>query len=65
MHNEGTPESQKSENGNQAESPAHKRSWVRIVVYLMLACVLGLISWRIYQNQQQTRLPAPARRRRC
>ncbi|MGB6974150.1 MAG: efflux RND transporter periplasmic adaptor subunit [Terracidiphilus sp.] len=30
-----------------------RRAWVRVVVYLVLIGVLGLIGWRIYQNQQK------------
>jgi len=31
--------------------PARKGSWLRILVYLVLAAGLGLIVWRIHQNQ--------------
>jgi multidrug efflux system membrane fusion protein len=31
-----------------------KGSWIRILVYLVLACALGLVVWKIHQNQLQT-----------
>lgn len=31
----------------------HKRTWVRVVVYLVLAAAVGLIVWRVYQNKQK------------
>jgi membrane fusion protein, multidrug efflux system len=34
------------------EQPARKGGWGRIVVYLLIACGLGFVVWRIYQNQQ-------------
>ena len=54
MSIEGTPESHLSAVDTPQPPPAHKRSWVRIVVYLVLVTALGLIVWRIYQNQKQT-----------
>ncbi|HEU5352697.1 MAG TPA: efflux RND transporter periplasmic adaptor subunit [Terracidiphilus sp.] len=34
--------------------PARPRNpWVRVVVYLVLAGLLGLVGWRIYQNKQK------------
>jgi len=54
MSTEGTPETFPAANGIE---PHHKSStgfWVRIVIYVVLASVLGLIVWRIYQNQKQT-----------
>ena len=34
--------------------PVKKSSGIRIVVYLVLAIVVGVIVWRVYQNQQKT-----------
>jgi len=36
------------------QNPGHKNPWVRLVIYLVLATVLGLIAWRVYQNKQKT-----------
>src|ERR1035437_306630 len=52
MSIEDAPESHLAANGNQQHPPAPKGSWVRIVVYLVLVTALGLIVWRIYQNQK-------------
>jgi multidrug efflux system membrane fusion protein len=52
MSIEGAPESQLAANGIQQQSHPHKSSWVRIVFYLVLAAALGLIVWKVYQNQQ-------------
>ncbi len=54
MSFEGTPESHLAANGHDQQPHAPRRSWVRIVVYLVLLAALGLIVWRIYQNQKQT-----------
>jgi multidrug efflux system membrane fusion protein len=53
MSIEGTSESQQSENsnlGNHEEPRAPKSHWVRLIVYLVLACLVGFVGWRIYQN---------------
>jgi multidrug efflux system membrane fusion protein len=52
MSIEGTPESYPAADGNQQQLPTHKGSWVRIVVYLVLVTALGLIIWKIHQNQK-------------
>jgi len=54
MSIEGTPESHLAAAGLPQQQPAHKGSWVRIVVYLVLITALGLVVWRIYQNKKQT-----------
>ena len=55
MSIEGTPESHLSAAGLPQQNPDHKgSSWVRVVVYLVLVTALGLVVWRIYQNQKQT-----------
>ncbi len=54
MSMEDTPESQLSGNSALQQSAPPKRAWVRVVVYLVLATALGVIVWRIHQNQQQT-----------
>jgi multidrug efflux system membrane fusion protein len=53
MSIEGTPVSPLAEDGSEQLQPAHKSSWVRIVVYVVLIVVLSLIVGRIYQNQKQ------------
>ena len=52
MSIEGAPESYQAANGLEPQAPAHKSSWVRIVVYLVLLAALGLIVWKIHKNQQ-------------
>jgi multidrug efflux system membrane fusion protein len=54
MSMEDTPESQLSENSVLQQPAPPKRAWVRVVVYLVLATALGVIVWRIHQNQLQT-----------
>ena len=49
MSYQGTPESHL---GLQQQPTAHKGSWVRIVVYVVLVAALGLIVWKIYTNQK-------------
>lgn len=55
MSIETTQESQPSGIDSHAEPRAHKRTWIRIIVYLALAGLLGFIAWRIYQNQEQAK----------
>jgi Biotin-lipoyl like len=50
---EVTPQSHQSSAGAYPERPTRKGSWVRVVIYLVLVCALGLVAWRIYNNQQQ------------
>jgi multidrug efflux system membrane fusion protein len=52
MSIESTSESSLSTASLQPQPHAHKRTWVRIVVYLVLVTALGLIIWKVYQNQQ-------------
>jgi multidrug efflux system membrane fusion protein len=52
MSIEGTQELQQSETGNFSEPPAHKRTWLRVLIYLVLIGALAFVGWRIYQNQQ-------------
>lgn len=52
MSNEGAPGSNSAEAGIVQQPPAHKGSWVRIVVYLVIVAALGLVVWIIYRNQQ-------------
>jgi multidrug efflux system membrane fusion protein len=52
MSIESTPESSLAANGLQNQPHAHKSSWVRMIVYLVLVVALGLIVWKIYQNQK-------------
>ena len=52
MSIEDAPESHLPTIGKLHQPPARKRAWIRVVVYLVLVSALGLIVWRIYQNQQ-------------
>jgi multidrug efflux system membrane fusion protein len=54
MSMEDTPQPSLSESNALQQPAPHKRAWVRVVVYLLLATALGVIVWRIHQNQQQT-----------
>ncbi len=54
MSIEGTPESKLAAGSALQNESTPKSGWLRIVVYLVLATALGLIVWRVYQNQQQT-----------
>ena len=54
MSFEDAPESHLASSGIEQQPSAPRRSWVRIVIYLVLATVLSLVAWRIYQNQKQT-----------
>ncbi|MDR3751757.1 MAG: efflux RND transporter periplasmic adaptor subunit [Terracidiphilus sp.] len=58
MSSEGTPESHLPTISDLHQPPVRKRSWISIVVYLVLAIALGLIVWRVYQNQQATKAAA-------
>jgi len=55
MSIETSQEPQRSGIDRQEEPRAHKRTWIRIIVYLVLAGLLGFIAWRIYQGQQQAK----------
>ncbi len=37
----------------ETEPSGHKNTWIRVVVYLVLAAAVGLIVWRVYQNKQK------------
>jgi multidrug efflux system membrane fusion protein len=54
MSTEGPPETSLAANGIEQRHNSPKSSWVRIVVYVVLVAALGLVVWRIYQNQKQT-----------
>ena len=38
----------------ESQPPGQRNTWVRVVVYLVLAAAVGLIVWRVYQNKQKT-----------
>jgi membrane fusion protein, multidrug efflux system len=38
----------------ETQPPGKRNSFIRIVVYLILAAAVGLIVWRVYQNKQKT-----------
>jgi membrane fusion protein, multidrug efflux system len=56
MSSEATSQSHLPNGSAYAEPPARKGSRngsrIRVVVYLVLVCALGLAAWRIYHNQQ-------------
>ncbi|MGA2352231.1 MAG: efflux RND transporter periplasmic adaptor subunit [Terracidiphilus sp.] len=52
MSFDGTPESHLAADGFEQQSHTPKGSWVRIVIYAVLVAALGLIVWKIYQNQK-------------
>jgi len=54
MSIEGTQETQLSGIENQVEPRAHKKVWIRVVVYLAVVGALGFVGWRIYQNHVAT-----------
>jgi multidrug efflux system membrane fusion protein len=37
----------------ESQPAGPKHTWVRVVVYLVLATAVGLIVWRVYQNKQK------------
>ncbi len=53
MSIDGTPESHPSNHDGYESHSSHGKSWVRIIIYLVLLCGAGLVAWRIYQNKQQ------------
>ena len=53
MEIQHAPETHLRATGTLEPEPEHKRVWVRIVVYLVIAIALGLAVWKVYQNQQQ------------
>ena len=54
MSFESTPDSLLPTGDAQNQRPVRKGSWIRILIYLVLLCGVGLIVWRIHQNQLQT-----------
>ena len=52
MSIEGTPESYPPTNSAIEQPVSSKGFWIRVFVYLALACLLGLGVWRIYENHQ-------------
>ncbi len=50
---ETTHEPYRSEIGKHTEPPTRKSPWIRIIVFLALAGLVGFVVWRIYNNQQQ------------
>jgi multidrug efflux system membrane fusion protein len=54
MSTEYAPETPLAADGIEHQPSAPKGSWVRIVIYLVLLSLLGLVVWKIYQNQKQT-----------
>jgi multidrug efflux system membrane fusion protein len=54
MSIEDVPESHLASSGIEQQPSAPGSSRVRIVIYLVLLILLGLVVWKIYQNQKQT-----------
>ena len=52
MSIEGTPESHLPANSAIEQPVTRKGFWIRVIVYLALAGLLGLGVWRIYENHQ-------------
>jgi multidrug efflux system membrane fusion protein len=50
---ETTQEHYQSEIGKRTEPPTKKSPWIRIIVFLALAGLVGFVVWKIYSNQQQ------------
>ncbi|HEY1208360.1 MAG TPA: efflux RND transporter periplasmic adaptor subunit [Terracidiphilus sp.] len=55
MSFEDASETNLASSGIQQQPSAPRGSWVRIVVYLVLATAVGLAAWYFYQNQQTTK----------
>lgn len=55
-----TPEQPLSTRSVIEQPPSRKGFWVRILVYLVIACALGFMVWRIYENQQAAKKLADA-----
>ncbi len=58
MSIEGTRESQQPVIDNQAEPRAQKKTWLRVIIYLVIVGALGFAGWKIYQNQQAQKTQA-------
>jgi multidrug efflux system membrane fusion protein len=56
MSIEGTRESQQSGIDNNAEPRKPKKTWLRVLIYLLLLSAFGFAGWRIYQNQEAAKL---------
>jgi multidrug efflux system membrane fusion protein len=52
MSIESPQESEQTVFGNDAEPRPHKRTWLRVIIYVAVIGALGFVGWRIYQNQQ-------------
>ena len=52
---ETTQEPYQSQIGRNSEPPARKNVLIRIIVFLVLAGVVGFVVWRIYNNSQQAK----------
>jgi multidrug efflux system membrane fusion protein len=50
---ETTQEHYPSEIGKHTEPPRKGNPWIRIIVFLALAGLVGFVIWRVYSNQQQ------------
>jgi multidrug efflux system membrane fusion protein len=38
--------------GNPTQPGTHKRTWLRVIIYVVVIGAFGFVGWRIYQNQQ-------------
>jgi multidrug efflux system membrane fusion protein len=55
MSIEGAPENYPTEDNGNQQPQKPKRTWVRVLVYAVGLALLGLVVWRVYQNQQQVK----------
>jgi multidrug efflux system membrane fusion protein len=53
MSNDGAPENYSTENNGLEQTQQPKTHWVRVLVYTVILLAVGLIVWKVYQNQQQ------------
>jgi multidrug efflux system membrane fusion protein len=58
MSIEGTPEPHLPAISDLNQSTPRKRSWISILVYVLLAGALGFIVWHVYQNQEAAKAQA-------
>ncbi|HET6168851.1 MAG TPA: efflux RND transporter periplasmic adaptor subunit, partial [Terracidiphilus sp.] len=52
MEIQHAPETHTRTAGMPDPEPGQKRTWLRIVIYLVIALALGLAVWKIYKNQK-------------
>ncbi len=55
---ETSPERNQSEIDKNPEPPTKRSPWIRIIVFLALAGLVGFVVWRIYDNNQRQKAAA-------